>query len=79
MLTEQEESVTAGDGMSPAAGLREALERIGVSDATRVRVETPDLNGILRGKYIALEKLEEHTLYILQLHRRIAALEARAR
>lgn len=58
MLTEQEESVTTVEGPSPAAGLREALDRIGVPDATRVRVETPDLNGILRGKYMALEKLE---------------------
>jgi glutamine synthetase len=27
------------------------------ADATRVRVETPDLNGALRGKYVAVEKL----------------------
>ena len=58
MLTEEGETVTTGEGTSPALGLREALERIGVDDATRVRVETPDLNGILRGKYMALEKLE---------------------
>lgn len=58
MLAEPGESVTAGEQVSPGGGLREALERIGVSDATRVRVETPDLNGILRGKYMAREKLE---------------------
>ena len=37
-----------------AGGPREALESMG---ATRLRLEIPDSNGILRGKYLPAEKL----------------------
>jgi glutamine synthetase len=35
---------------------RGAIEALGGAEVTRVRVETPDLNGILRGKYVSVEK-----------------------
>ena len=53
-----------------AAHVRENLRLPGISDEPADIFERGD---------IALEKLEEHTLYILQLHRRVLALEARSR
>ncbi len=53
-----------------AAHVRENLRLPGISDEPADIFERGD---------IALEKLEEHTLYILQLHRRVLALEARTR
>jgi hypothetical protein len=52
------------------AHVRENLRLPGISDEPADIFERGD---------IALEKIEEHTLYILQLHRRVAALEARGR
>jgi hypothetical protein len=52
-----------------AAHVRENLRLPGISD------EPAD---IFQRSDIALEKIEEHTLYILQLHRRVLALEARS-
>lgn len=39
-----------------AAEYEAAVEAAGVTAPTRVRIETPDLNGLLRGKYIGAEK-----------------------
>lgn len=50
-----------------AAHVRETLRLPGIDDRPTDVFERAD---------IALEKIEEHTLYILQLHRRIAALES---
>jgi hypothetical protein len=53
-----------------AAHVRENLRLPGISDEPADIFERGD---------IALEKIEEHTLYILQLHRRVLALETRTR
>jgi glutamine synthetase len=34
-----------------------ALDALSAHDISRIRIETPDLNGALRGKYVAVEKL----------------------
>lgn len=57
MLTDQEQSRTSIGSPETAEELRAEFERVGVSDPKRVRIETPDLNGNLRGKYLAIEKL----------------------
>ncbi|WP_187369143.1 glutamine synthetase family protein [Baekduia soli] len=43
----------------PVIGRRPTAEEVlaSLGDVRRVRVETPDLNGALRGKYVAVEKL----------------------
>jgi hypothetical protein len=50
-----------------AAHVRETLRLPGIDDRPTDVFERAD---------IALEKIEEHTLYLLQLHRRVAALES---
>jgi glutamine synthetase len=50
--------VTAPDAvLEQRERLATAVAATGVENPTRVRIETPDLNGTLRGKYVAYEKV----------------------